>query len=54
MPPFLARQNGSDKTDPMEHRDQPLPAFGDPERHFLIDPSDQEGIWAALDADGAR
>ena len=36
--------------EPME----PLPAFGDPEGSFLIDPADREALWAALDADGPR
>ncbi|MDQ1634305.1 MAG: hypothetical protein QOJ32_1114 [Frankiaceae bacterium] len=31
-----------------------LPAHGDPEGRFLIDPADREQLWTALDADGAR
>jgi hypothetical protein len=33
---------------------EPLPAFGDPDGSFLIDPADREALWAALDADGPR
>jgi hypothetical protein len=32
----------------------PLPAYGDPKGRFLIDPTDREQLWAALDADRAR
>jgi hypothetical protein len=32
----------------------PLPAYGDPDGEFLIDPADRDALWAALDADGAR
>ncbi len=31
-----------------------LPATGDPTDRFLIDPTDREALWAALDADGPR
>jgi plasmid stability protein len=27
----------------------PLPAFGDPDGRFLVDPLDREALWAALD-----
>lgn len=33
---------------------EPLPAFGDPNQPFLLDPADREALWAALDADGPR
>ena len=33
---------------------EPLPAFGDPDGSFLVDPADREALWAALDADGPR
>ena len=33
---------------------EPLPAFGDPDGNFLIDPADREALWAALDAHGPR
>lgn len=33
---------------------QPLPAFGDPEERFLIDLTDRDALWSALDADGPR
>jgi hypothetical protein len=32
----------------------PLPAYGDPRGRFLVDPSDRDALWAALDADGPR
>ncbi len=37
-------------------RDPPpeLPAYGDPEAHFLVDPADRPALWDALDADGPR
>jgi hypothetical protein len=35
-------------------RAAPLPAYGDPDGEFLIDPADRDALWAALDADGAR
>ncbi len=31
-----------------------LPAYGDRAGRFLVDPSDREAVWAALDADGVR
>lgn len=31
-----------------------LPAFGDPEGRLLVDLTDRDALWAALDADGAR
>lgn len=33
---------------------QPLPTFGDPDDEFLVDLSDREALWSALDADGPR
>jgi len=35
-------------------RPSPLPAYGDPDGDFLVDPADRDAVWAALDADGAR
>jgi hypothetical protein len=32
----------------------PLPAYGDPKRRFLVDIADRDALWAALDADGTR
>jgi hypothetical protein len=32
----------------------PLPAYGDPDGAFLVDPADRHALWAALDVDGAR
>jgi hypothetical protein len=31
-----------------------LPTFGDPDGEFLVDLSDREALWAALDANGPR
>lgn len=31
-----------------------LPAFGDPGGQFLVDVTDRDAVWAALDADGLR
>ncbi len=33
---------------------EPLPAYGDPQGRFLVDLTDRDALWAALDADGAR
>lgn len=33
---------------------EPLPAYGDPDATILIDLTDREAIWEALDADGPR
>lgn len=33
---------------------EPLPAYGQPQGHFLVDIADRESLWAALDADGNR
>ena len=33
---------------------EPLPTFGDPDDEFLVDLSDREALWDALDADGPR
>lgn len=35
-------------------RAAPLPAYGDPGSHFLVDPADRDALWGALDADGVR
>jgi hypothetical protein len=35
-------------------RVSPLPAYGDPEGEFLVDPADRDAVWSALDADGPR
>jgi hypothetical protein len=32
----------------------PLPAYGDPRGRFLVDTTDRDALWAALDADGIR
>jgi hypothetical protein len=32
----------------------PLPTYGDPDGRFLVDLTDRDAVWAALDADGAR
>ncbi len=31
-----------------------LPAYGNPQGHFLIDPADRSALWEALDAEGTR
>jgi hypothetical protein len=33
---------------------EPLPAYGDPNARPLVDVSDRDALWAALDADGPR
>ncbi len=33
---------------------QPFPTFGSPDDEFLVDLSDREALWNALDADGPR
>jgi hypothetical protein len=33
---------------------EPLPAYGDPQGRFLVDITDRDALWAALDADGRR
>jgi hypothetical protein len=33
---------------------EPLPAYGDPEARPLVDISDRDALWAALDADSPR
>lgn len=35
-------------------RRAPLPTYGDPDGSFLVDPTDRDAVWAALDADGLR
>ncbi len=37
-------RNGADSS-------PPLPTFGEPGAEFLVDPSDREALWSALDAD---
>lgn len=32
----------------------PLPAYGTPGGRFLVDITDRDALWAALDADGPR
>lgn len=32
----------------------PLPAYGDPQGRFLVDISDRNALWDALDADDTR
>jgi len=46
----LAEENGGTNV----RRRQPLPTFGDPDGEFLVDLSDREALWAALDANGPR
>ncbi|MGH7869273.1 MAG: CopG family transcriptional regulator [Candidatus Dormibacteraceae bacterium] len=38
---------------PAKSQIEPLPTFGDPQKklRFLVDISDREALWAALDAD---
>lgn len=31
-----------------------LPAYGDPQGRFLVDITDRDALWSALDADGTR
>jgi plasmid stability protein len=33
---------------------EPLPAYGDPQGRFLVDITDRDTLWAALDSDGRR
>jgi hypothetical protein len=33
---------------------EPLPAYGDPQGRFLVDITDRDALWAALDSDGRR
>lgn len=33
---------------------EPLPAYGDPHGRLLVDLTDREALWSALDADGIR
>lgn len=33
---------------------EPLPAYGHSDRRLLVDLTNREAVWAALDADGAR
>ncbi len=44
---FLAR--GPATAEPVK-----LPTFGDPDGQLLVDLSDRDAVWAALDADGPR
>lgn len=46
----LAEENGGTNV----RGRQPLPTFGDPDGEFLVDLSDREALWAALDANGPR
>jgi hypothetical protein len=32
----------------------PLPAYGDPQGRFLVDITDRDALWGALDADDRR
>jgi hypothetical protein len=43
----LAEDRGADPP-------QPLPTFGSPDDEFLIDLSDRDALWSALDPDGQR
>jgi hypothetical protein len=31
-----------------------LPTYGDPDGHILVDLTDRDAVWGALDADGLR
>jgi hypothetical protein len=31
---------------------EPLPAYGDPDGRILVDLTDRDAVWTALDADG--
>jgi hypothetical protein len=33
---------------------EPLPRYGDPHGRFLVDITDRDALWAALNADGQR
>ena len=33
---------------------EPLPAYGDSGEGFLVDLTDHDAVWTALDADGAK
>jgi plasmid stability protein len=33
---------------------QPLPAYGTPDQDFLVDLTDRDAVWTALDADGTK
>jgi hypothetical protein len=33
---------------------EPLPAYGDSDGSILVDLTDRDAVWAALDADGPR
>jgi hypothetical protein len=35
-------------------RVKPLPAYGDTQGRFLVDITDRDALWAALDTDGPR
>jgi hypothetical protein len=35
-------------------RIDPLPAYGDPQGRLLVDITDRDALWGALDADGIR
>ena len=39
-------------TTPTRH--VPLPTFGDPTQHPLVDLSDKDALWEMLDSDGYR
>jgi hypothetical protein len=44
----------ADESRETDVRRPPLPTFGDPDGEFIVDLSDREALWAALDADGLR
>lgn len=33
---------------------EPLPSYGDPDATILVDLTDRDAVWEALDADGPR
>lgn len=44
----------NDDSDRRRRRPAPLPAFGEPEDSFLVDPADRDAVWAALDDERGR
>jgi plasmid stability protein len=42
------------EAEPERHAPTELPAYGEPAGRFIVDPSDREALWGALDADGVR
>jgi plasmid stability protein len=42
------------EAEPEPHAPTALPAYGEPSGRFVVDLSDREALWSALDADGVR